>query len=111
MSLNSGPAILSQGCLKTLFQVLVKGPESWPALINQKLQSCPESSQGQSKDKHERRDCGCILFALENWDNRAVFIRFLFSVMIHDFADCRRFKSGAWGPRGLAGGAPQEDEQ
>lgn len=45
-----------------------------------------KSSQGEIKD--EVWGCRCILFAQENEDNRAVFISFLFSVMIHDFAYC-----------------------
>lgn len=113
MSLNNGKYFLqnlSQGCLKKQFQVLVKEP-SWPALISYELQSCPEPSQGESKDGHEERGCRCILFALEKGDNRAVFINVLFSVMIHDFAYCRDSQSGAWGAPGLAGGAPQENEE
>lgn len=43
-------------------------------------------------------------------DNRAVFINVLFSAMIHYFAYCRSSQSGAWGPPGLAGGAPQENK-
>lgn len=93
------PATISQGCLKKQFQVVVKWPNrpSWPALINSKLQSCPEPSQGEGKDEDEKWGCGWILFVLENWDNGAVFINVLFSVMIHDFTDCRGFKSRGLG--------------
>lgn len=97
--------------LKKLFQVPLKEPESWPARINYELQSCPELSQGESKDEDEEWGCRCILFAQENGDNRAVFINVLFSVMIHDFAYCRGSQSRAWGPPGFAGGSPQENEE
>lgn len=89
----------------------MKGPNSWPVLINYKLQSCPEPSQGEREDGDEDCGCECILFAQENWDNRPVFIKVLFSVMIHGFTDCRSFKNRAWGPPGLPGGAPQENEE
>lgn len=90
---------------------MAKEPESWPAFINYKLQSCPEPSQGGSKDEDEEWGCRCILFAVENGANRAVFINFLFSVMIHDFTYCGGSQSGAQGPPGLPGGAPQENEE
>lgn len=66
----------------------MKGPNSWPLLINYKSLSCSEASQGESKEEDEKKKLGprgCILFAPENWDNRTVFINVLFPVMIHDF--------------------------
>lgn len=36
----------------------MKGPNSWPVLINYKSLSCSEASQGESKEEDEKKKVG-----------------------------------------------------